>query len=60
VNLNTIVACPSEDRLEDLLEIALLPDAKVYPGHWRTPERKTGEVMEGGWTRYYNFIFAAR
>jgi hypothetical protein len=39
-----------------LVEIALLPDTEVYPGDWET-ERATGEVMEGGWTRYYDFIF---
>jgi hypothetical protein len=59
VNLNAIYACPSGDRLEDLVEIALLPDIKVYIGDWRTPERATGEVMEGGWTRYYDFILAS-
>jgi hypothetical protein len=59
VNLNTIYVCPSGDRLEDSVEIALLPDAEVYLGNWRTAEGATGEVMEGGWTRYYNFILAA-
>jgi hypothetical protein len=57
--LNAIFACASGDQLEDLVEIALLPDAEVYLGDWRTPERATGEVMEGGWTRYYGFILAA-
>jgi hypothetical protein len=59
VNLNTIIVCASGDRLEDSVEIALLHDAEIYPGHWRTPERATGEVMEGGWTRYCNVILAA-
>jgi hypothetical protein len=59
VNLTTIIACASEDRFEDSVEIALLPDTKVYLGDWRTPEGATGEVMEGGWTRYYYFILAA-
>jgi hypothetical protein len=56
VNLNAIIACPSGDRLEDSVEIAFLPDAEVGLGDWRTA---TGKVMEGGWTRYYNFILAA-
>jgi hypothetical protein len=59
VNLHTIIVCPSGDRLEDSVEIALLPDTKVYLGDWRTPETATGEVMEGGWTWYYDFILAA-
>jgi hypothetical protein len=59
VNLNSIIVCPSGDRLEDSVEIALLPDTKVHLGDWTTPEGATGEVMEGGWTRYYDFILAA-
>jgi hypothetical protein len=59
VNLHTIIACSSGDRFEDSVEIALLPDTEVYVGDWKTPERATGEVMEGGWTRYYDFILAA-
>jgi enterochelin esterase-like enzyme len=58
-NLNAIIVCPSGDRLEDSVEIALLLDAEVYLGHWRTAARVRGEVMEGGWTRYHNFILAA-
>jgi hypothetical protein len=58
VNLNAIITCVSGDRLEDSVEIALLPDTKVYLGDWRTPEKKTGEVMDSGWTRYDNFILA--
>jgi hypothetical protein len=57
-NLNTIV-CPSGDRLEDSVEIALLPDVKVDLGYWQTTRGMTGEVMAGGWTRYYDFILAA-
>jgi hypothetical protein len=56
VNLNAIIACPSGDRLEDLVEIALSPDAEVRVGDWRSLKRVTAEVMEGGWTRYYDFI----
>jgi hypothetical protein len=59
VNLNTIIACPSGDRLKDLVEIALLPDGEVSQGDWGTPEGATGKVMEGGWTRYYDLILAA-
>jgi hypothetical protein len=59
VNLNAIIVCSLRDRLEDWVEIALLPDAEVYLDHWRTPERATGEVVEGGWAWYYNFIVAA-
>jgi hypothetical protein len=59
VNLNAIIGCSLRDRLEDWVEIALLPDAEVYLDHWRTLERATGEVVEGGWTWYYNFIVAA-
>jgi enterochelin esterase-like enzyme len=58
VNLNTIYVCPSGDRLEDSVEIALLPDGEGYLGHWGT-ERVIEEVMEGGWTRYCNVISAA-
>jgi hypothetical protein len=57
--VNAIIVCPSGDRPEDPVEIALLPDTEVYLDHWETPERATGEVMEGGWTRYYDFILAA-
>jgi hypothetical protein len=59
VNLDTIIACPLGDRLEDSVEIALLPDVEVYLSGWGTPKRTTREVMEGGWTRYYEFILAA-
>ncbi|KAJ7882928.1 hypothetical protein B0H13DRAFT_2344390 [Mycena leptocephala] len=52
VNLHTIIACPLEDRLEDWVEIAHLPDAEVYLDNWRTTEGVGGEVMEGGWTRF--------
>jgi hypothetical protein len=58
VSLNTIIACALGDRLEDSVEIALLPDAEVRLGYWRTAAEETGEVMEGGWTRYYEFILA--
>jgi hypothetical protein len=58
VNLNTIIVCSLGDQLEDSVEIALLPDAEIFIDSWRrTPG--TGEVMEGGWIRYYNFILAA-
>jgi hypothetical protein len=46
VNLNTIIVCASGDRLEDWVEIALLPDAEILQDSWGTPERATGEVME--------------
>jgi hypothetical protein len=60
VNLNTIIVCPSEDRLEDSVEIALfLPNEEVYLGYWSTTLGAYREVVEGGWTRYYNFILAA-
>jgi hypothetical protein len=59
VNLNTIIACPSGDRFEDSVEIALLPNKEVYLGDWRAAGRAIGEVVEGGWTWYYNFILAA-
>jgi hypothetical protein len=58
-NLAAIITCASGDQLEDSVEIALLLDAEVYLDDWRTPERATGEDMEGGWTRYYDFILAA-
>jgi hypothetical protein len=58
VNLSAIIVCSSGDCLKDLVEIVLFPDADVYLGDWRTYERVTGEVMEGGWTRYYDFILA--
>jgi hypothetical protein len=58
-NLNGIIACVSGDRPEDWVEIALLADTEVFLGYWRTPARATGEVMKGGWTRYYKFILAA-
>jgi hypothetical protein len=62
VDLNTIIVCPSGDRLEDSVELARLLDADIFLGSWRTwrpPETVTGEVIEGGWTRYYDFILAA-
>jgi hypothetical protein len=59
VNLNTIIVCPSGDRLEDSVEIALLPDTELYLGDWITAAGVTGEGMEGGWTRYYDFILAS-
>jgi hypothetical protein len=59
VNLNTIIVCTAGNQLEEFVEIALLPDAVVRLGYWRTGGRAAGEVMEGGWTRYYNFILAA-
>jgi hypothetical protein len=58
-NPNSIIVCPSGDQLEDFVEIALLRDGELYMSDWRTPERVTGEVMKGGWTRYHNFILAA-
>jgi hypothetical protein len=57
VNLNTIIACPLENQLRGLVEIAHLPDARLFLDSWRTVEGVTGEVMEDGWTRY--FILAA-
>jgi hypothetical protein len=59
VTLSTIIACPLEDRLEDSLKIALLPERKVYLGDWRTAAGATGEVTDGGWTWYYYFILVA-
>jgi hypothetical protein len=58
VNLDTIIACYSGDRLEDSVEIPLLLDAEVDLDDWGTLEGATGEVMEGGWTWYYDFILA--
>jgi hypothetical protein len=61
VTLNAIIACASGDRLEDLVEIALLQDAEIVLGSWRTADHWTGvrgEVMEGGGTRYNDFILA--
>jgi hypothetical protein len=55
VNLNAIIGCTSGDYLEDMVEVALLLDAEIFLGSWRTA---MGEVMEGGWTWYYNFILA--
>ncbi|KAJ7882265.1 hypothetical protein B0H13DRAFT_2539465, partial [Mycena leptocephala] len=51
VNLNTIIVCTAGDQLEDSVEIALLPDTKVYRGDWETAAEVAGEVMDGGWTR---------
>jgi hypothetical protein len=59
VNLAAIIACTSGDQLEDSVEIALLPDPEVQQDAWRSLERATGGVMEGGWTRYYSFILVA-
>jgi hypothetical protein len=56
---NAIITCPSGDQLEDSVEIARFPGAGVYLDDWTTAEGATGEVMEGGWTRYYEFILAA-
>jgi hypothetical protein len=54
--MNTIFVCTAGDQLEDWVEIALLPSAEVYLGDWTGT---TGEVVEDGWTRYYEFILAA-
>jgi hypothetical protein len=62
VNLNAIILrCPA-DQLEELVEIALLPDhdTEIYLDDWIATAGVTEEVMEGGWTRYYDFILAAR
>jgi hypothetical protein len=57
VNLNAIISCASEDRLEDPVEIALLPDGEVHLDDWETMEGGREEVMEGSWTRYYNSLW---
>jgi hypothetical protein len=59
VTLNAIMVCPSGDQLEDSIEIAFSPDGEVYQGNWETTRGAYREVVEGGWTRYYNFILAA-
>jgi hypothetical protein len=59
VNLNAIITCPGGDQIEDLVDIALLPDAQGYLSDWRTGAGARGEVMEGGWTWYYDFILVA-
>jgi hypothetical protein len=57
--MNTIIACSSGNQLEDLVEVAVLPYVKVYPGHWNVPGAVVGEVIEDGWSRYYEFILPA-
>jgi hypothetical protein len=52
MDLNTIIAWTSGNQLEEMVGIALLPDAEVYPGDWRTASGATGGVMDGGWTWY--------
>jgi hypothetical protein len=59
VNLNAIIACASGDYLEDLVKIALLSDTEVYLDNWITAAGTTGEVVERGWTRYYDVILSA-
>jgi hypothetical protein len=58
LNVDTIIARISGDRLEDMVEIALLPDAEVDLGRWGIPSSVTWKVVENGWTRYYDFILA--
>jgi hypothetical protein len=58
VNLNTVIALPWGDQLEDSIEIAFLPNEEAYLGDWASMEGATA-VMEGGWTRYNDFILAA-
>jgi hypothetical protein len=55
VNLSAIVACAPGHRLEDSVQMALLPDAEVYLGHWTG---MAGQVNEDGWTRYYCCVLA--
>jgi hypothetical protein len=58
VNLNAIIVCCSGDQLEEMVEIALLPDAEIFLDDWTTAARATREVTEDGWTWYYDFILA--
>jgi hypothetical protein len=37
-----------------------LLDAEIFLSSWRSPGTVTKKVMEGGWTRYYNFILTAQ
>jgi hypothetical protein len=55
-NLSAIIAGASRNRLEDLVEIALLPDAEVHLGYWRAGGA-TREVFDDGWTRYYHLFW---
>ncbi|KAJ6580622.1 hypothetical protein B0H19DRAFT_1369173 [Mycena capillaripes] len=51
VTLGAIIFCSAENRFEDSLEIALLPDAEFsIRKPWES--RATGEMMEDGWIRY--------
>ncbi|KAJ7300384.1 hypothetical protein DFH08DRAFT_1000784 [Mycena albidolilacea] len=52
VNLGAAISCSSDNRLEDLVEIAILlrTDSGIKISRWYTGY--SGVVMENGWTRY--------
>jgi hypothetical protein len=53
VNIGAVISCSSGNRLEDLVEIAILPrtDSGFNISRWNTAG--SGVVMTNGWTRYY-------
>jgi hypothetical protein len=58
VNLNSIIACSSGNQLEDSVEIAILPDAKVSLDHCITTQETERVSMADSSTRYYELYFS--
>ena len=58
VSPGAVISCSSGHQLEDLVEIAFLPDVEALPHDWLLSGAE-GEVMEDGWTRYEYFIAVA-
>jgi hypothetical protein len=55
VSLGAIMSWSSTDQLEDLVEIASLPDVQFIGEGWCHEANRPMSVMEDGWTRYYFF-----
>jgi hypothetical protein len=61
VNLAAVISCSSGKKLEDLVEIASLPDVGSPSGrfHWNLIGTVAeGDVLDNGWTRYHYYRFA--
>jgi len=51
VKLGTVVSCSPNNRLENCVEIAAVPNAEAFIGSWRIlGEPAKGKKMEDGWT----------
>jgi predicted NAD-dependent protein-ADP-ribosyltransferase YbiA (DUF1768 family) len=53
-NIGAVISCSSGNRLEDLIEIAILPRTDSGFNRSRWDKVNWGVVMENGWTRYYS------